>query len=905
MDSEALQWQITIKQGQDTLEPYDRDEMARLNSWEAVRSLLLDPSNREFTVLKPALSHLNTFVEFFAAKLGPRLDPFALWGALGVLIQVSSESPRATRTMQRVLKSIGYKADSFNACVAAMPVISRQMKETCFDIQVQLLNFFIDAIKCMHGEDGDDGYEKLVQFNLPISIRDKPTLDAGQKSSRKQPYLVLPQTNSLPGRFFDRVDVFEKLDQSFNDTEIPLVFKAVALWGMGGIGKSSIAMRYVSTKIQENKYDAIFWVHGEKSASLRQSFNDIAMKLKLPNASPQNHDENLERVQEWFQFTECAWLVIFDNASSAEILQPYWPSSSRGHAMITTRNPSLAFAHTSSSIEVTSWDHQTGSEFLLFLLRRNIGNDINTEGLSAFELSKRLSGHALGLAHMAGLIHRRSWSIAEFMSIYIKNPRRVHNSELQALWEFSFHSLEPDARQFLGVLAFLMPDDIPQTLFEIDEDNLPEHLKFCSDDFSFSETVETLLMLSLIKRNRDTRVFSTHRMVQAQFKYFLGPSALHLAFSNAVALIFNVFPRQDDEKGQLYEQWAQCNTYLQHVIYLKDSFKENHKADPSFCATPQFCELLVECQRYLFEANLLDDLEDMCQTNLVAVKGLDDAKDAIDITASTLSHLAQMYESIGSADKAVKLNQEGLELRFKEAPLKLPLISGFENNLACAYSTANDHGNALLSLKKSLDTWNRGMEEEGKIPHREPVITANIGRCLFYLDRLPEARQHVDLAVEEFKKSKPINWGGLAYAYFVLAMISKREGNLENAEAQFIDSQNVWLLGDHTRRHPFNGGCLYKIGLCCLDQGKTEAAVKHLRDSIQEVTRFHKEQMPMEHGRNLFKLSEALTQDSPDDPDNAEKLLDEANTYLRKLKPNANIARSEEDFEDLINISWR
>ncbi|KAJ6084951.1 hypothetical protein N7499_004580 [Penicillium canescens] len=815
MDSEALQWQITIKQGQDTLEPYDRDEMARLNSWEAVRSLLLDPSNREFTVLKPALSHLNTFVEFFAAKLGPRLDPFALWGALGVLIQVSSESPRATRTMQRVLKSIGYKADSFNACVAAMPVISRQMKETCFDIQVQLLNFFIDAIKCMHGEDGDDGYgirssledplalveqrflnlntelnetltriEKLVQFNLPISIRDKPTLDAGQKSSRKQPYLVLPQTNSLPGRFFDRVDVFEKLDQSFNDTEIPLVFKAVALWGMGGIGKSSIAMRYVSTKIQENKYDAIFWVHGEKSASLRQSFNDIAMKLKLPNASPQNHDENLERVQEWFQFTECAWLVIFDNASSAEILQPYWPSSSRGHAMITTRNPSLAFAHTSSSIEVTSWDHQTGSEFLLFLLRRNIGNDINTEGLSAFELSKRLSGHALGLAHMAGLIHRRSWSIAEFMSIYIKNPRRVHNSELQALWEFSFHSLEPDARQFLGVLAFLMPDDIPQTLFEIDEDNLPEHLKFCSDDFSFSETVETLLMLSLIKRNRDTRVFSTHRMVQAQFKYFLGPSALHLAFSNAVALIFNVFPRQDDEKGQLYEQWAQCNTYLQHVIYLKDSFKENHKADPSFCATPQFCELLVECQRYLFEANLLDDLEDMCQTNLVAVKGLDDAKDAIDITASTLSHLAQI-------------------------------------------------------------------------------------------------------------------------AYFVLAMISKREGNLENAEAQFIDSQNVWLLGDHTRRHPFNGGCLYKIGLCCLDQGKTEAAVKHLRDSIQEVTRFHKEQMPMEHGRNLFKLSEALTQDSPDDPDNAEKLLDEANTYLRKLKPNANIARSEEDFEDLINISWR
>jgi hypothetical protein len=67
--------------------------------------------------------------------------------------------------------------------------------------------------------------------------------------------------------------------------------------------------------------------------------------------------------------------------------------------------------------------------------------------------------------------------------------------------------------------------------------------------------------------------------------------------------------------------------------------------------------------RYLIEANLLEDLKDMCQVNLVAAKTLKDAKDATDITASALSHLARMYDALGFADKAIELNKEGLELR--------------------------------------------------------------------------------------------------------------------------------------------------------------------------------------------------------------------------------------------------
>jgi hypothetical protein len=104
-------------------------------------------------------------------------------------------------------------------------------------------------------------------------------------------------------RFFDRIDVFEKLDQLLGPTAGRASFRSVALHGLGGVGKSTIASTYIERKFDENDYDVILWARSEKPSSLRQSITDIAMRLKLPGAQPQTHDENLILVQDWFQST--------------------------------------------------------------------------------------------------------------------------------------------------------------------------------------------------------------------------------------------------------------------------------------------------------------------------------------------------------------------------------------------------------------------------------------------------------------------------------------------------------------------------------------------------------------------------------------------------------------------------
>ena len=64
--------------------------------------------------------------------------------------------------------------------------------------------------------------------------------------------------------------------------------------------------------------------------------------------------------------------------------------------------------------------------------------------------------------------------------------------------------------------------------------------------YSFSEAIEPLLTLALVKRDRDARVFPRHRMVQIQFRISLTREERQQAFENAVQLVYHAFPKQSD-----------------------------------------------------------------------------------------------------------------------------------------------------------------------------------------------------------------------------------------------------------------------------------------------------------------------------------------------------------------------
>jgi len=71
------------------------------------------------------------------------------------------------------------------------------------------------------------------------------------------------------------------------------------------------------------------------------------------------------------------------------------------------------------------------------------------------------------------------------------------------------------------------------------------------------------------------------------------------------------------------------------------------------------------------------------------------------------------------------------------------------------------------------------------------------------------------------------------------------------------------------------------------------------------MTKFHKDNMPVEHARVCFKLSEALLQDNSDDNTEAEELRQDAETFLKRRDPNAKDFSSEAAYDKFVPIFWR
>ncbi len=116
---------------------------------------------------------------------------------------------------------------------------------------------------------------------------------------------------------------------------------------------------------------------------------------------------------------------------------------------------------------------------------------------------------------------------------------------------------------------------------------------------SFSEVMENLLALALIKRDRGNRTLSLHRLVQTSFKYSMTPEDRQKSFNDASKLVSAAFPRRDTNVTQLYLVWERCGLWLKHVLCLKDCFREEKKATPGFYVLQTYCDLDNACKRYV------------------------------------------------------------------------------------------------------------------------------------------------------------------------------------------------------------------------------------------------------------------------------------------------------------------
>lgn len=176
----------------------------------------------------------------------------------------------------------------------------------------------------------------------------------------------------------------------------------------------------------------------------------------------------------------------------------------------------------------------------------------------------------------------------------------------------------------------------------------------------------------------------------------------------------------------------------------------------SFILLSFSCYTILTIHRFLYESNVIEDLQKLCDINAAAVNTIESGDRHDDLKASILSHQANLYESIGMVDKAIEWNKEAYEIRLHETNPKFHLIAGFESNLGYCYDTANDHETALMYFRKAQTTC---LSQKLDWPTH---MKKNMARCMFHGNNLNEARSLLLASIAEFKGESPLNWAMIA-----------------------------------------------------------------------------------------------------------------------------------------------
>lgn len=110
--------------------------------------------------------------------------------------------------------------------------------------------------------------------------------------------------------------------------------RARAIHGLGGVGKSALALRYADR--YRGEYALVWWITAESPESIVASLAGITARLCPQWAQAAGTDERAAWAITWLQ-AHPDWLLIFDNVEDPAHLRPYLGTLDGGQHLATSR----------------------------------------------------------------------------------------------------------------------------------------------------------------------------------------------------------------------------------------------------------------------------------------------------------------------------------------------------------------------------------------------------------------------------------------------------------------------------------------------------------------------------------------------------------------------------------------
>ncbi|EXA29857.1 hypothetical protein FOVG_18692 [Fusarium oxysporum f. sp. pisi HDV247] len=568
-------------------------------------------------------------------------------------------------------------------------------------------------------------YARSDESGLPPSKRVRLYVSGGGSPVREpqdQPVFHVPfLENPL---FVGRDDVLMKLQSLLFETNS----RKAALVGLGGIGKTQIALQ-LAYWIKEKKRDySVFWVPALSSASFEQACVQIMDACDISTTN-NNKVDAVESVRQYLSSKRAGkWLLVVDNADDAQTVMDSvgtesgiyrsLPQSDQGQILFTTRYRKVAVSVAGRNIlDVPAMDRDEARSYLKEALIQEMSSSdeqvidhlltlLTYLPLAITQAAAYLNENQISLTEYLQLFENTDRDRIELLSAEFQDDTRYEQSQdpVVITWFMSFNQIrraDELASRILMFLAYVEPKAVPQSM-------LPEG----ESQQQLTRALGTLCGYRFLDRRGSSKVFDMHSLVHLVTKTWVAENESEKEQSQAaIARLEEVFPTDEWENRDLWRQylphaikllgcaeddwskelcklgyWAgrcllvdgrvtEAEKLLEHVVTIRETtLAENH---PDRLASQHVLSMAYQANGQIKEAVKLIE-------HVVAVRNTTLAENHPDRLTS--QHvLAIAYEANGQIEEAVKLIEHVVAVRYTTLAESHPSRLASQHALAIAY----------------------------------------------------------------------------------------------------------------------------------------------------------------------------------------------------------------------------
>ncbi|KAJ5732374.1 P-loop containing nucleoside triphosphate hydrolase protein [Penicillium malachiteum] len=425
----------------------------------------------------------------------------------------------------------------------------------------------------------------------------------------KRPETPPPPLSTVPFHrdpdFIDRGSLLDQIQEKASTQGA-----RIALIGLGGVGKSQLAIEYCHRVRHRSPDTWVLWIHASNANRFEQSCREIADRAKIPGRQdPQANIFML--VHNWLNDAKTGkWVIVLDNLDDDKFLHAmssthyslannnsyasersvwsYFSQNLTGSVVITSRSRQVALRtvedHDIIPVEPMNKPHA------ISLFERKVGALHDRPAI--IQLAAALEYMPLAIVQAAAFIKQRAprESVAQYLERFQKSDDQKINlldyeggqlrrdpdakNAILVTWQISFEDIQerrPSAAGLLSLMSFFDRQGIPSSLLqegqatkeknkESGTSDTEDEKSVYSDIDNFENDVLLLRDYSLISITSDPANFEMHRLVQlAMQKWLQAQDSLEDWKELFIGRLESHFPEG------IFENWKECQLLFPHV----------------------------------------------------------------------------------------------------------------------------------------------------------------------------------------------------------------------------------------------------------------------------------------------------------------------------------------------------